>query len=160
MSTLYVIDSVCSLPTLSILLDIKSVIAFENSRSTFTNNRFVIAESIMWKFIHDSFHIRQTCISMMIYEVENNDLHFFISGMLVNSVDSAVRGINRSFSSKSASLVGITIVQMIWLSKKRKCCRFNGTTFRLQWDRILCCLSKDFASKKRRESPASNGIGL
>ena len=40
---------------------------------------------------------------------------------------------------------------MVWLSKERNCCRFNYATFRLPWACSLCCLSKEFASKKREK---------
>ena len=40
---------------------------------------------------------------------------------------------------------------MVWLSKERNCCRFNCATFRLPWARSLCCLSKEFVSKKRKK---------
>ena len=36
---------------------------------------------------------------------------------------------------------------MLWLSKEINCCRFNCTTFHLPWARLLCCLSKELASK-------------
>ena len=41
--------------------------------------------------------------------------------------------------------------KMLWLSKERNCCRFNCATFRLPFARSLCCLSKEFASKKRKK---------
>ena len=41
---------------------------------------------------------------------------------------------------------------MLWLSKKRNCCRFNCATFRLPWARLPHCLSNEFGSKKGRNS--------
>ena len=40
---------------------------------------------------------------------------------------------------------------LLWLSKETNCCRFNCATFRLPWARSLCCLSKEFVSKKRKK---------
>ena len=39
---------------------------------------------------------------------------------------------------------------MLWLSKEIKCCSFNYATFPLPWACSLCCLCKEFASKKRK----------
>ena len=38
-----------------------------------------------------------------------------------------------------------------WTQKERNCCHFNCATFCLPWARSLCCLSKDFVSKKRKK---------
>ena len=40
---------------------------------------------------------------------------------------------------------------LIWLSKKRNWCHFNCATFHLPLARSLCCLSKEFASKKKKK---------
>ena len=40
---------------------------------------------------------------------------------------------------------------MLWLSKKINCCHFNDATFRLPLAHSHCCLSKEFASKKRKK---------
>ena len=40
---------------------------------------------------------------------------------------------------------------LLWLSKERNCCCINFATFCLPWAHSLCCLSKEFASKKRKK---------
>ena len=97
----------------------------------FTNlGRFLFSINIQWSF--DSWIFKGFVIArirkLMLYTVQ-----CYEQGKL--------KPFHGRFIDKTADRL------MLWLSKEINCCRFNCTTFHLPWARLLCCLSKELASK-------------